>query len=66
MKMQLIVALRDFRKQFIMESFIGTDDIFALVKEGSFVAESESGRVTVCAGEGMLFKRNVRRFLDYA
>ena len=59
MKMQLTVALRVFREQFIMESFIGTDDIFALVKEGSFVAEGENGRVTVCAGEGMLFKRNV-------
>ncbi len=59
MNAQLLVAPRVFRERFIMEDFIGTDDIFALVKEGSFVAESENGCVTVCANEGMLFQKNL-------
>ena len=59
MKIQLTVALRVFREQFFMENFIGSDDIFALVKEGSFWVESESGHFTVKENEGMLFRKNV-------
>lgn len=59
MKIQLTVALRVFREQFLMENFIGSDDIFALVKEGSFSVESENGRFTVKEHEGMLFQKNV-------
>ena len=59
MDAHLTVALRAFREQFIMEDFIGSDDIFALVKSGCFVAESDSGTVTVRENEGMLFKKNV-------
>ena len=59
MNIQLTVAVRVFRERFIMENFIGSDDILALVKEGCFVAEGEHGRITVRAGEGLLFRRNV-------
>ncbi len=59
MKIHLTVAICVYREQFIMERFVGTDDIFALVKEGSFAAESESGHVVVQKNEGMLFKKGV-------
>lgn len=56
---QLIVALSVSREKFIMEDFIGTDDIFALVESGSFYMESDNGAYTVGAGEGALFQKNV-------
>ena len=59
MDAHLTVVLRVFREQFIMEDFIGSDDIFALVREGEFIAESNEGSVTVRENEGMLFRRNV-------
>ncbi len=59
MKTQLIVALRVYREQFLMENFIGTDDIFALVKEGSFCMESEGGQFVIQKNEGALFRKNV-------
>lgn len=59
MNIQLTVALRVFREQFMMERFIGSDDIFALVKEGSFYVESEAGSFTVHKNEGALFRKNV-------
>ena len=40
---QLITALSATRKNFVMESFIGTDNIFALVESGSFFMESSDG-----------------------
>ena len=59
MKTQLTVALRVWREQFLMEHFIGTDDIFALVRDGSFWVESHGKTVTVNPCEGFLFRRDV-------
>lgn len=59
MKTQLIVALRVHREQFIMEHFIGSDDIFALVKEGSFLMESDGEQLVIREHEGALFRKNV-------
>lgn len=56
---QLITALSATRKNFVMESFIGTDNIFALVESGSFFMESSDGAYTVSAGEGACFRQNV-------
>ncbi len=56
---QLLVNLKIERKKFLMENFIGSDDIFALVAKGSFVYSSEYGTYTVRAGEGALFRRDV-------
>lgn len=59
MKEQLIVAIRAYREEFIMEHFIGSDDIFALLTEGSFEVNAEGRRFTVQKNEGMLFRKNV-------
>lgn len=56
---QLITALSVNRKKFVMESFIGTEDIFALVESGSFYLESNDGSYTISAGEGACFRQNV-------
>ncbi len=58
MKFQLIVAPRVSREKFTLEDFLGSDDIFALVKEGSFFVTREDKSFTVRANEGFLFKRN--------
>lgn len=55
---QLITALSVTRQKFVIESFIGTDNIFALVESGSFYMESSSGTYTVSAGEGACFRKN--------
>lgn len=55
---QLIAALSAVRKKFIMEDFLGTNHILALVESGSFSVESENGSFTVQAGEGALFRKN--------
>ena len=55
---QLIAALSVNRKKFLMETFIGTDNIFALVESGSFFMESSDGVYTVNAGEGACFRQN--------
>ena len=36
MKIQLVTTMQVHRERFAMEHFIGSDDIFALVKEGVF------------------------------
>ena len=59
MKTQLFVTTRVHRKKFLVEYFIGSDDIFALVKEGSFFVESGNEKYTVNKNEGMLFRKNV-------
>ena len=59
MNVQLIVALQVQREQFLMENFIGSDDIFALVCAGSFFVESAEGSFTVSAGQGFVFHKNV-------
>jgi len=58
-QLKLLVCVKVFREKFIMESFCGSDDIFALVQKGSFIFESPEGKETVCENEGVLFKRNV-------
>jgi len=67
MNIKLIVAILVTRKKFTLENFIGSDDIFALVKSGSFYAERNGERFTIQANEGMLFKKNTlyyRRIID--
>ena len=59
MDAQLTVAVKLYREQFIMEHFRDSNDIFALVKEGSFCVECERSRFTVGKNEGMLFRRNI-------
>lgn len=56
---QLITALCANRKKFVMESFIGTDNILALVESGSFYMKSNDGAYTVSAGEGACFRKNI-------
>ena len=58
MNIKLIVAISVTREKFIMENFIGSDDIFALIKNGSFHVESESRCFTVKSNEGMLFRKD--------
>ena len=58
MKTQLLVATRVYRKKFIIEYFSGSDDIFALVTDGSFVVESDKGKNVIQKYEGMLFRKN--------
>ena len=59
MRIQLLVCLSARRKAFIMEDFIGSNDIFALVKTGSFSFSSEGISHTVSALEGALFRSGV-------
>ncbi len=58
MRFQLLIAQRASRKKFIMEDFIGSDDIFALVTKGSFSVVCNGEMFTVKANEGMLFRKN--------
>lgn len=58
-RIKLLVCVKVFREKFQMESFCGSDDIFALVQEGSFSFESPSGEQIVQKNEGALFRRNV-------
>ena len=58
MAIQLLVNLKIERKQFLMEDYLGSDDIFALVKAGEFVFESHHGQFTVRGNEGCLFRRD--------
>jgi len=55
----LINNLRVYREKFFMENYLGSTDIFALVKSGSFAFESKDGCYTVGANEGALFRRDV-------
>ena len=59
MRVQLLVNLSVYRDDFLMEHFIGSDDILALVKTGSFYFESEGISHTVNANEAALFRKNV-------
>ncbi len=58
MNIKLIVVAPVMREKFIMENFIGSDDIFALVKSGSFYAKRDGECFTIKANEGMLFKKD--------
>lgn len=59
MKIALTVSIRAFRKSFNMEHFCGSDDIFVLVKTGSFYVNGQNGKYTVNKNEGFLFRKNV-------
>lgn len=59
MEERLLVCLTAVRKRFAMEDFLGTDDIFFLVKKGSFLVEWEGKSATVRESEGFLFRKNV-------
>jgi len=56
---QLINNLRVYREQFVMENYLGSTDIFALVKSGSFTFETKDGSFSVHENEGALFRRDV-------
>ncbi|MBE6966508.1 MAG: helix-turn-helix transcriptional regulator [Ruminococcaceae bacterium] len=58
MNAKLIVVVPVTRTKFVLENFIGSDDIFALVKSGSFYAEKDGESFTIQANEGMLFKKD--------
>ncbi len=67
MNIKLIVAVTVTREKFVFENFIGSDDIFALVKSGSFYAERDGEHFTIQANEGMLFKKDTfyrRRIIE--
>lgn len=53
--MQLLVSLRAHRDKFIEEHHTAEDNIFALVKSGSFYYETPNGKYTVSENEGALF-----------
>ena len=57
--MQLLVSIKVYREKFVEEQFCTTDDIFALVKSGSFSYETENESYIVSANEGALFKADV-------
>ena len=59
MKIALTVSTKVFRNAFIMERFLGSDDIFALVESGSFYVNGKEGKYNVKKNEGFLFRKNV-------
>jgi AraC-like DNA-binding protein len=59
MKIALTVSTKVFRNAFIMERFVGSDDIFALVETGSFYVNGKEGKYNVKKNEGFLFRKNV-------
>jgi AraC-like DNA-binding protein len=56
---QLIVALSASREKFIMEDFIGSDNILALIVSGSIYVECGNTHFIANAGEGVLFRKNI-------
>lgn len=59
MNFQLIVNIKIYRKKFIKERSVETDDIFALVKSGSFEFETQNGKYIISENEGALFRKDV-------
>ena len=59
MDVQLIAGLKIFRENFYMENFIGSCDILALVKSGSFSVEANGKRYEVKENEATVFRKNV-------
>ena len=59
MKIQLVTTMPVHRERFAMENFIGSDDIFALVKDGSFSVECEGERFLIQKNQGFLFRKGV-------
>ena len=58
MKAQLLVSVGVYREKFQLESFIGSNDIFMLCGDGSFVVTDNGKDYTVSANEGFLFRKN--------
>lgn len=58
MSFQLMVNIKVYREKFIKERSVETDDIFALVKSGSFEFETRNGSYTISENEGALFRKN--------
>ena len=59
MKIQLVTSLLVHRQEFHMEYFIGSDDIFALVKEGEFCVQLGGKVFQVQKNQGFLFRKGV-------
>ncbi len=59
MDIKLLVNLKVYREKFLMENYCGTNNILALVTEGSFSFEAPEGKYTVKPYEGALFRHNV-------
>ena len=59
MKPRLVVANYLYREAFTLTDYIEKDDIFMLVREGSFTFEREGERFIVHENEGALFRKNV-------
>lgn len=57
--MQLLICRKAVRTRFVMPDYFGSDDIFVLVKQGSFSVAWEDQTATVRASEGFLFRKNV-------
>ena len=57
--MNFIVYVRAYRMNFIMERFMGENNIFALCESGIFSCESVYGKNTVLPLSGFLFKKGV-------
>lgn len=56
---QLLVYMPVCRDKFDIENYIGSNDIFALVKSGSFTFSCGDGIHTVQKNQGALFRRDV-------
>lgn len=59
MKIQLVTTMQVHRERFAMEHFIGSDDIFALVKDGVFSVECEGERFLIQRNQGFLFRKGI-------
>lgn len=57
--MKLLVTAHVHRDQFMLETYIGTDDIFALVVSGEFTFKTETVQHTVTSNQGALFRKGV-------
>lgn len=60
MEHTLLVCRYVERQAFANESYVGQDDIFALVDHGSFVFDNGGGEQTVSQLEGVNFRQGVR------
>lgn len=60
MNFELITSLKVSREKFHIENWLGEDDIFALLEQGSFVFDDGSGFVKVSPLEAVNFKKGVK------
>lgn len=59
METQLLVFRKAVRNRFVMPDYLGSDDIFTMVIQGSFSVSWEGKTATVQEAEGFLFRKNV-------